>query len=165
MAQSAPKERALLGIEPFWERPTLEPLLRWERWRIILKLAILARERILIHILREAPPDKNTFHPNISMMKIWTIALLKANKTAEFGTNSLRMHGSTNVRRLKRREYCVVTDHGNFATPKLSRSLTLALAWKAVGYLVLKNQPFKLIKSRQRIFGRVWITSSQSREI
>ena len=27
MAQSAARERALLGIEPFWEKPTLEPLL------------------------------------------------------------------------------------------------------------------------------------------
>ena len=61
MAQSAAKEQALLGIEPFWERPTLEPPLRWERWRIILKLAILAKEGILIDILREAPPDKVTF--------------------------------------------------------------------------------------------------------
>ena len=33
MAQSAVKERALLGIEPFLERPTLEPPLRWERWQ------------------------------------------------------------------------------------------------------------------------------------
>ena len=165
MAQSAPKERALLGIEPFWERPTLEPLLRWERWRINLKLAFLAKEGISIHILQEAPPDKITFSQNISMMKFRTITLLKAKENIKFGTNKSRRHGSTNVRRLKRREYCVVTDNGNFATPKLSCSFTLALAWKAVGYLVLKNQPFKLIKSRPKTFGRVWITSSQSREI
>ena len=34
MTQSAVKERALLGIEPFWEKPTLESPLRWERWQI-----------------------------------------------------------------------------------------------------------------------------------
>ena len=60
MAQSATKERALLGIEPFWERPTLKPPLRWERWRILLKLAIPAKESISNDILREAPPDEVT---------------------------------------------------------------------------------------------------------
>ena len=35
--------------------------MRWERWRIILKLAILAKEGISINILQEAPPDKVTF--------------------------------------------------------------------------------------------------------
>ena len=43
MAQSAVKIRAFVGIKPIWERPTLEPPLRWERWRKILKPAILAR--------------------------------------------------------------------------------------------------------------------------
>ena len=61
MAHSAPKERALLRIEPFWERPTLEPPLRWKRWKIILKLMILAKKDILIGILREAQPDKVAF--------------------------------------------------------------------------------------------------------
>ena len=41
MAQSSGKERALLGIESFWEKPTLEPPLRWDRWQIMLKLAIM----------------------------------------------------------------------------------------------------------------------------
>ena len=63
IAQSAVKERALLGIEPFWEKPTLEPPLRWDRWQIMLKLAILAKEVISIDTLREDPPDKVTFPP------------------------------------------------------------------------------------------------------
>ena len=61
MAQSAVKERALLGIELFWEKPTLEPPLRWERWQIMLKLAILPKEGISIDTLREDPPNKVTF--------------------------------------------------------------------------------------------------------
>ena len=60
MAQSAVEERALLGIESFWERLTLEPPLRWDRWQIMLKLAILAKEVISIDHLREDPPDKVT---------------------------------------------------------------------------------------------------------
>ena len=62
-AQSATKERALLGIEPFWEKPTLEPPLRWDRWQIMLKLAIMAKEGISIDILLEDPPDKVTLPP------------------------------------------------------------------------------------------------------
>ena len=63
MAQSAVKERALLGLEPFWERPTLEPPLRWERWQIMLKLVILAKEGISIDTLQEEPPNKVTLPP------------------------------------------------------------------------------------------------------
>ena len=54
---------ALLGIEPLRERPSMKPFLRWKVWRIILKNAILAKESISIHRLREAPPDNVTFHP------------------------------------------------------------------------------------------------------
>ena len=63
MAQSATKERALLGIEPFWEKPTLEPPLRWDRWQIMLKLAIMAKEGISIDILLGDPPDKLILPP------------------------------------------------------------------------------------------------------
>ena len=51
---------------------------------------------------------------------MWKKAQLKAKETAEFGTNNLRIRGSTNVRGLKRQEYCVVIDLGNFVTTKLS---------------------------------------------
>ena len=59
MTQSAPKEQEQVRLrnEPCWERPTLEPQVQWERWRIILLLDILAKELISIDILREAPPD------------------------------------------------------------------------------------------------------------
>ena len=67
MAKSATKEQGFLGIETFWEQPTLEPPLRWERWRINLKQANLANEDILIDILREAPLDKVIFPLNLSM--------------------------------------------------------------------------------------------------
>ena len=63
MAQSSGKERALLGIESFWEKPTLEPPLRWDRWQIMLKLAIMAKEGISIDTLRDDPPNKVTLPP------------------------------------------------------------------------------------------------------
>ena len=63
MAQSAPKERAILGFEPFWERLTMKPPLQCKKWGNILELAILAIEEIPVDILREAPTDKVAFFP------------------------------------------------------------------------------------------------------
>ena len=60
MAQSAHKERAILGIEPFWDKPTLEPPLQWDRWQIMLKVAVMAKEGISIDTLLEDPPEKVT---------------------------------------------------------------------------------------------------------
>ena len=85
MAQSATKERALLGIEPFWDKPTLEPPLRWERWQIMLKLAIMAKEGISIDTLLEDPPSK--------------IAQLKVNETVVLETSNLKIRGSIDVKK------------------------------------------------------------------
>ena len=59
MAQSALKDsgQSPLGIQPFWEKATLEPPLRWEHWRTQLKLAILAREGIEVDLLLADPPE------------------------------------------------------------------------------------------------------------
>ena len=59
MAQSATKDsgKSPLGIQPFWEKATLEPPIRWEFWRIQLKLAILAREGIEVEFLLVDPPE------------------------------------------------------------------------------------------------------------
>ena len=52
MAQSARESRKTpLSIEPFWERPTSDPPIRWGKWRIQVKLAILARENITLDTL------------------------------------------------------------------------------------------------------------------
>ena len=60
MAQSATKERAVTGIEPFRQRPTLGPSLRWERRKFILKLAILARRNFGRHPTRSTTRKINT---------------------------------------------------------------------------------------------------------
>ena len=59
MAQSATKDsgKSPLRIQPFWEKATLEPPIRWEYWRIQLKLAILAREGIEVDLLLVDPPE------------------------------------------------------------------------------------------------------------
>ena len=58
MARSAQESRKTpLTIEPFWERPTSDPPIRWEKWRIQVKLAIPARENITINTLLQTKPS------------------------------------------------------------------------------------------------------------
>ena len=56
MAQSATK-RTPLGIDPFWDKPTPDPPLRWEKWRVQYKLALLAKENIILDTLRGPKPE------------------------------------------------------------------------------------------------------------
>ena len=57
MAQSARESRKTpLSMEPFWERPTSDPPIRWEKWRIEVKLAILAHEIITLDTLLQPKP-------------------------------------------------------------------------------------------------------------
>ena len=56
MAQSATK-RTPLGIDPFWDKPTPDPPLRWEKWRVQYKLALLAKENIILDMLLGPKPE------------------------------------------------------------------------------------------------------------
>ena len=47
MAQSATKRKPL-GIDPFWDKPTPDPPLRWKKRRVQYKLALLAKENIIL---------------------------------------------------------------------------------------------------------------------
>ena len=88
MAQSVTKERAILGIEPFWEKPTLEPVLQWDRWQIMLKLAIMAKEGISIDILLADPQIKSSYPPNLYTRIMFKTAHPRANATKKFETSS-----------------------------------------------------------------------------
>ena len=50
MAQSATK-RTPLRIDPFLDNSTPDPPLRWEKWRVQYKLALLAKENIILETL------------------------------------------------------------------------------------------------------------------
>ena len=56
MAQSA-NERTPLGIDAFWDKPTPDPPLRREKWRVQYKLALLAKEKIILDTLLGPKPD------------------------------------------------------------------------------------------------------------
>ena len=56
MAQSANK-RSPLGIDAFWDRPKHEPPLRWEKWRVQYKMALLTKDNIILDTLFGPKPE------------------------------------------------------------------------------------------------------------
>ena len=56
MAQSATK-RTPLGIELFWAKPTPDSPLRWVKRRVQYKLALLAKENIILDTLLGPEPE------------------------------------------------------------------------------------------------------------
>ena len=60
MAQPATK-RTPLGIDAFWDKPTPDPPLRWEKWRVQYKLALLVKENIILDTLLGPKPEMWNF--------------------------------------------------------------------------------------------------------
>ena len=119
MAQSATKERALLGIEPFWEKPTLEPPLRWDRWQIMLKLAIMAKEGIMtlsLTTLRTRSP----YPQNLFTRMMSKIAQLKVNEIDVPETNRSKIRGLIDVKKSNMLAYCVEKILGSTVITKQS---------------------------------------------
>ena len=56
MAQSAAK-RTPLGNDAFWDKPTPDPPLRWEKWWVQSKLALLAKENVILDKLLGPKPE------------------------------------------------------------------------------------------------------------
>ena len=56
MAQPANKLTPF-GIDAFWCKPTPNPPLRWEKWRVQYKLALLTKENIILDTLLGAKPE------------------------------------------------------------------------------------------------------------
>ena len=57
MAESFRESRKTpLSIKPFWERARSDPPIRWEKWRMHVKLAINARENITLDTLLQTRP-------------------------------------------------------------------------------------------------------------
>ena len=81
MAQSATNKRALLRIEPFWDKPTLEPPLQWDRRQIMLKLAVMTKEGISIGTLLEDPQKRSHSLLNPYTRMTLKTALLRAKET------------------------------------------------------------------------------------
>ena len=56
MAQSDKIGRTALGLEPFWDKPSSNPPISWEKWRSQLKMALVAKTNIeLDELLQERP--------------------------------------------------------------------------------------------------------------
>ena len=63
MAQSELKGKTILRIEPFWEKPSSNPPIPWEKWRSQLKMAIVAKTNIQVEDLLREKPTSVTYPP------------------------------------------------------------------------------------------------------
>ena len=63
MAQSDSKIKTMLGLEPFWEKPSSNPPITWEKWRSQVKLAIVAKTKIQLEDLLREKPTLVTYPP------------------------------------------------------------------------------------------------------
>ena len=85
MAQPAREPRKTpFSIEPFWERPTSDPPIRWEKWGIQVKLAILARENITLDTLLQ--PKRFDYQRNQSTKRQLKIQQWKRRETVRYET-------------------------------------------------------------------------------
>ena len=57
LAQSATQKQTPLGIEPFWEKPSADSPLKWQKWQVQAKLALLAKESNALEILLPPKPE------------------------------------------------------------------------------------------------------------
>ena len=80
MAQSAGESRKTpLSIEPFWERPTSDLPIRREKWRIQVKLSILARMNMTLDTLPQPKPS----HVRLPVEPKYEMAIKDATKDTE----------------------------------------------------------------------------------
>ena len=56
VAQPASK-RTPLGMNALWDKHTPDPPLRWEKWRVQYKLALLAKENIILDTILGPKPE------------------------------------------------------------------------------------------------------------
>ena len=94
MTQSALKDsgKTPFEIQPFREKATLEPPNRWENWRTQLKLAILAREGIVVDLRLADPPSMLFYLPNSPRKTLLTILQHNQNEKDAFEMIKQRRH-------------------------------------------------------------------------
>ena len=63
MAQSELKDKTILGLEPFWEKPSSNAPIPWEKWRSQLKMAIVAMTNIEVEDLMGEKPTSVIYPP------------------------------------------------------------------------------------------------------
>ena len=130
MAQPARKSRITpLSIEPFWERPTSDPPIRWEKWRIQVKLAILARENITL----DTPLQPKPTHVRLLVEPKYDLAIEDATENTErdqkVRNNQLKLQGELKCQKITE-AFCAVNNHGLYATKSVFRSCISVLNWK-----------------------------------
>ena len=83
-----------------------------------MELAILAKEGVLIDLQQEAPPDRVTLPPEPIYEENVDNSTTQSERDRRILNEQLKNAWLNRVRKLKRRDYCAVIDHGSLATRK-----------------------------------------------
>ena len=165
MAQSAVKERALLGFEPFWEKPTLEPPLGWDRWQIMLKLAILAKEGISIDTLCEDPLDKVIFPPEPVYEDNVENSTTQSERDRKTGNEQLKNAWLIKCQKIELAGILCGDKPWKFCDNKAVSLTYLSIGMEGRRVFGSQEPNIQIDRVLQRIYGRVLIRHLQSSEI
>ena len=118
MAQSATQKRTPFGIEHFWEKPSADPLLKWEKWKMQAKLALLAKENIALDILLELKPEtvQLPLEPNYENTITGSSAQSERDRLAR--NAQLKMNWENPCQKQMELGSCVETNRGHRQTEK-----------------------------------------------
>ena len=123
MAQSAGESRKTpLSIELLWIWPTSGPPIRWEKWRIQVKLAIRVREKITLDTLLQQKPT----NVRLPVKPKYELAIEDATGDTErdrkIRNNTLKLQWELKCQKKRRQAFCVENDHGIYVTKNVFHS-------------------------------------------
>ena len=125
MAQSAREyPKTALSIEPFLERATSDPPIRWEKWRIQVNLAILARENITLDTLLLPKPTLVQLLVEPKYEMAIEDATEETERDRQIRNNQLKLQWELKCQKSRSQAFCVAKDHGLYAMRSVSHSST-----------------------------------------
>ena len=141
MEQPARESRETpLSIEPFWERPTSDPPIRSEKWRIQVKLAILARENITLDTLLQ--PKLMTVRLPAEPQYEMAIedATDETERDRQIRNSQLKLQWDLKCQKIiaRRRVSYAENDHGIFVTKNVFAFLYLSIRTEVRRFLTQK---------------------------
>ena len=133
MAQLANK-RTPLGIDALWDKRTPDPPLRWEKWREQYKLALLAKENIILDILLGPKPEM----VDLPLEPIYVETIICSSAQSERERNACKAQQKMNWQNKCQRLIEIGIMCGDKLCPLADRK-TVSLIYLSIGMEVRRN--------------------------
>ena len=116
MAQSTRESpKTPLSIEPFWGPATSDPPIRWEKWQIQVKLAILARENITLDTLFQPKPTHVRLPAEPQYEMTIEDATEQTERDRQIRTSQLKLQWELKCQKITEAGVLCGEDHGPYA--------------------------------------------------